>query len=88
MEFQIKENYGGGSGSYSYFTANGDESIDQLEKMAIEVVIKDWQTVCSVGYILHTPTPPKPTIYVYEYDNIKHCVVKNGIKFKTKWTKK
>lgn len=85
MEFQIKESYGKDCGSYSYFETKGNETIEELKKMAIDVVVADWKKENNAGYILHFPTPSRPTIEVAEYDSVKHQRVRNGIKFKTKW---
>jgi len=85
MEFQIKESFGKDGGSYSYFTVNGNETIDQLKKKAVEIVLKEWKETKNFSFILHSPQLSNPTINVAEYDSVKHCKIRKGIKFKTRW---
>lgn len=81
MEFQIKQNYGGGCGGYLYFTTD-TTNIEELKKIAVNVMNEDWRKINPALYFT-PPKPATPTIYVYEYSNGKK--VKNGISFKTKW---
>jgi hypothetical protein len=85
MEFQIKENYGNGCGGYEYFTATGNESLKELKNMAINKIKVEWGKNKSSSFIMHSPTPPNPTIHVVEYDSETNKKVKGGISFKTKW---
>lgn len=85
MRFQIEQKFGKDGGSYSYFTSNGDETSEQLKELAVEIIVKEWEERIKKTYILHIPKPSFPTITIREYDNANHCIVPNGIKFKTKW---
>lgn len=82
MEFQIKQNYGDGCGGYIYFNADTTD-ITELKKIAIKEMRDDWNELSKQRFILHQPTPPRPTITVVEHADGK--TVRGGIKFKTKW---
>lgn len=82
MEFQVEQNWGDGTLGWIYFQANGNESIDQLKKMAKDEMIKYWKGLNPALYFAG-PRPARPTIKVAEYKDGKK--VKNGIRFNTKW---
>ena len=85
MEFQIKENFGNGCGGYSYFTAEGSESIEELKEMAIKTMLDNYNNQAKFKYLFYNPKSARSTIEVAEYDLTKNCKVRGGIKFKTKW---
>jgi len=81
MEFQIKQNYGKSGCGWIYFNAK-PVNIDELKKIAIQEMVKDWERIIPSLYF-SGPKKPLPTIEVAEYENGKK--VKNGIRFKIKW---
>lgn len=83
MEFQIKESYGDGCYSWCYFKANGTETIDELKKLAVDTMREEYSKQIPSLYFSGQPPLPRPTIEVGEYAKCK--LVKNGIRFKTKW---
>jgi hypothetical protein len=83
MEFQITQNYGGGTKGFIYFeTDEVSPQIDFLKRLAIKAMNDDWESINPALYF-SAPEPPKPTIYVAEYKDGKK--VKGGIQFKCKW---
>ena len=83
--FQIKQNYGQGSYGFLYLNISENANMDDIEHQIIEMVIKDYENERDGGLHFGIPDPPLPTLYVKEYDMIRHCKKKGTDEFKVKW---
>lgn len=84
MEFQIRQSWGDECYAYEYFEIDENASIEDIKKKAIQVIKDDWKKTKKNYISFCIPEKCKKTIKVSQF-NKDIGVIKDGIKFKTKW---